>query len=504
MKFVHCSVKVISRSSGRSSVAAAAYRSGDRLTNERDGRSHDYSRRTGVVHEEVMLPDGAPEAYADRSTLWNAVEAIEKQRNSRLAREVVIALPNELGNEEKIAFVQNYVRENFVKRGMCADIAVHSGHNTEKSSQSNPHAHIMLTMRPVSREGFGPKAKKVYILDKDGNRIKTARGSWKSYKENSVDWDKKENVFAWRADLANRINAEMQRLGLDDRVDPRSYKDQGIDREPGVHMGAAATAMERRGIKTDLGERNREIMERNRETERLAYEQQQLLLDHSAEGLAIRMIEAREQYIKSDSEYSQARSMQAADRDRIEKAKDDIKELSLQVFAVESYEAKKDMLDAQKSRLGFFRLWAKRDITRQIKEVDARLYQAKDRLGISIQEAEERAKELHQHGVLTAASIKELDSKIHEAAQSRDAAERSYISIEQEIRAHPNEKEIRAILKSDRSYSFSKGKEKLSDLLAKISADQRLEKSADKELGKNERDLERAARGRDRDDGLER
>ena len=162
----HCSIKIISRGKGKSAVAAAAYRSGEKLTNEYDGITHDYTRKGGIVHTEILLPDNAPPSFSDRSVLWNAVERIEKAKNAQLAREIEIALPHELTREQGISLVREYVKDNFVTVGMCADVCLHD------KNDGNPHAHILLTMRPIEQDGaWGVKQKKEYILDKDGNKI---------------------------------------------------------------------------------------------------------------------------------------------------------------------------------------------------------------------------------------------------------------------------------------------------------------------------------------------
>ena len=145
MDFCHATVSIIQRSKGRSAVAAAAYRSGTKLTNEWDGLTHDYTHKTGVVHSEIMLPTHAPPEFADRSTLWNSVEQIEKARDSQLAREVEAALPRELTREQQLALVRAYVKDNFVDKGMCADFAIHD------KGTGNPHVHIMLTVRPPGK-----------------------------------------------------------------------------------------------------------------------------------------------------------------------------------------------------------------------------------------------------------------------------------------------------------------------------------------------------------------
>ncbi len=259
MAIYHCSIKIISRGKGKSAVAAAAYRSGETLTNDYDGVIHDFTKKRGIVHTEVLLPPHAPPKFLDRSNLWNSVEKIEKAKNSQLARESEIALPVELDREQQIRLVREYVKENFISVGMCADFAIHD------KSDGNPHAHIMLTMRPLEESGkWGAKSKKEYILDKDGQRVKLKNGTFKSRKISTVDWNDKEKAEVWRkawAEIANRYLAEKN---CPERIDHRSYERQGNGKIPTVHMGVAATQMERRGIVTDRGEQNREIRKQNR------------------------------------------------------------------------------------------------------------------------------------------------------------------------------------------------------------------------------------------------
>ena len=160
MAIYHCSIKVISRGKGKSAVAAAAYRAGEKITNEFDGMTHDYTHKGGVVHTEILLPDHAPAGYTDRAVLWNEVEKIEKAKNAQLAREIEISMPRELTREQSISLVREYVKRHFVAAGMCADVCLHD------TGGGNPHAHIMLTMRPFDECGeWGAKQKKEYILD---------------------------------------------------------------------------------------------------------------------------------------------------------------------------------------------------------------------------------------------------------------------------------------------------------------------------------------------------
>ena len=242
-----------------SAVGASAYRSGEVLKNEYDGITHDFTRKRGIVHTEILLPPHAPPDFADRSTLWNSVEKIEKSKNSQLAREIEVALPIELDREQQIQLVRNYVQKNFVSVGMCADIAIHD------KKTGNPHAHIMLTMRPLEQSGeWGAKSKKEYILDKNGQRITLKNGSFKSRKIDTVDWNNKEKSEMWREAWADSVNRSLAEQGIQEKVDHRSYERQGIEQIPSIHMGVSATQMERRGIVTEKGNKNRLIKEQNR------------------------------------------------------------------------------------------------------------------------------------------------------------------------------------------------------------------------------------------------
>ena len=257
--FCHIPVSIIKRSAGRSAVAAAAYRSGTKLTNEWDGMTHDYTRKGGIVHAEIMLPAYAPPEFADRSILWNSVEQIEKARDSQLAREIEAALPRELSGEQQLALVRAYVKDNFVDKGMCADFAIHD------KGTGNPHVHIMLTLRPLKENGqWGAKCRKAYDLDENGQRIPDGKGGWKNHREDTTDWNDKGNVEIWRAAWAACTNRALEAAGHPALVDHRSYKRQGIDKIPSVHLGPAASQMEKRGIRTDKGEVNRQIAADNK------------------------------------------------------------------------------------------------------------------------------------------------------------------------------------------------------------------------------------------------
>ena len=255
MAIYHLSIKIVSRGKGASAVAKSAYRAAEKIKNEYDGMIHDYTRKGGVVHTEILLPEHAPAEYQDRAVLWNAVEKIEKAKNSQLAREIEIALPKELTREQSINLVRDYVNHHFVAAGMCADIAIHD------EKKGNPHAHILLTMRPFNEDRtWGDKQKKEYILDEQGEKQYDKKT--KSYKCKSVpstDWNEQTKAEEWREAWTEAANAELEKHGHTERIDHRSYERQGIDQIPTIHLGVAASQMEKKGIRTERGDINRAI-----------------------------------------------------------------------------------------------------------------------------------------------------------------------------------------------------------------------------------------------------
>ena len=256
----HFDIRVLQRSEGQSAVAAAAYQSGDKLYSQYDKKIKSYDSKEGIAHTKIMLPPNAPREYADRNTLWNAVEEIENQWNSQLARRFHLIIPREIPPEQYVPLVRDYCHEYFVSKGMIADIAIHDPH----PPGHNPHAHVLVTMRAMDEKGrWLPKARKVYDLDENRERIRLPSGNWKSHKENTVDWNERKYGMIWRMGWQDFQNKYLEANGRPERVDLRSYKAQGVDKIPTAHMGPAVTAMERRGIKTDIGNLNREIRKTN-------------------------------------------------------------------------------------------------------------------------------------------------------------------------------------------------------------------------------------------------
>ncbi|MCD7918902.1 MAG: MobA/MobL family protein [Clostridiales bacterium] len=254
----HCSIQIISRSDGRSAVAAAAYRSGTNLVNEWSGRPANYDRKKGIAYSEIMLPDNAPAAFSDRQMLWNSVEMNEKRSDAQFAREIEVALPQELPLEEHKKIIHAYCQQ-FVDTGMCVDFSIHDKHD------GNPHCHIMLTMRALDENGkWLPKSHQEFELDENGERIRLPNGRWKSRKVDTVDWNSHENAERWRASWAETVNRFLKANQVPERIDHRSNVERGLEELPTIHMGVAACAMEKKGIPTERGDINRKIRAANR------------------------------------------------------------------------------------------------------------------------------------------------------------------------------------------------------------------------------------------------
>ena len=297
MAIYHLSVKIIGRNSGRSAVAAAAYRSGDTLTNHWDGLTHDYSRKGWIEHTEILLPEHAPEEFKNRSALWNAVEKAEKSGSAQLAREIETALPKELNQAERLSLIRDFIEKNFVSAGMCADFAVHNppvtdsrnrpvdkaGNPTQDKDKMifrNPHVHIMLTMRPLDRQGqWQAKSQTAYLCRKNNeersvlaSEIKQAEteGWQKQYQykigrkkvwltkeaaekkgltrvskqpktekiQNPVtaQWNSRDALFQWRKSWAELCNEQLKRNGIEEQISHLSYEAQGISKVASVHI----------------------------------------------------------------------------------------------------------------------------------------------------------------------------------------------------------------------------------------------------------------------------
>ena len=263
MALFHLSVTQTKRSAGQSAIASAAYRAGERLYSEYYGEYSDYTSKGGVICSDILLPSHAPPEYADRQTLWNAVEKAERGKNAQLAYSFDIALQNEFSLEENIALARQFLLENFVSRGMVVDFAVHQP-DREDGGIPNPHFHVLCPIRPIEQNGkWGLKQRRVYELDEDGNRIRDQNGEFVFNAVPTTDWGSPETLEHWREAWAEMCNAKFAEKGLDVRIDHRSYERQGVDLLPTIHEGATVRAMEKKGIRTEKGEFNRWIKATN-------------------------------------------------------------------------------------------------------------------------------------------------------------------------------------------------------------------------------------------------
>ncbi|HPR78905.1 MAG TPA: MobQ family relaxase, partial [Candidatus Limiplasma sp.] len=304
MAIYHLEAKVVSRGSGRSAVAASAYQSCCRMYNEYDGVQHDYTRKHGLIYEQILLPPAAPQEWRNREKLWNAVEAAETAKDSRLARQIIVALPVELDRAGWVELLTRYIQANFVSQGMCADVCVHD------TGDGNPHAHLMLTVRPLNPDGtWQQKTEKEYLCICDGEEkgftasefLISQHDGWKKQyqyragkekiylplstaeaqgleriskhpkatrfgRQNPIcaAWNSEERLVEWRKAWADETNHILAERGVADRIDHRSHAERGFDELPTIHEGVSARAMEKRGITADRCEWNREIKAGNR------------------------------------------------------------------------------------------------------------------------------------------------------------------------------------------------------------------------------------------------
>ena len=263
MALFHLNVTQIKRSKGQSAIAAAAYRAGEKLYSEYYGETSDYTKKHGVICSEILLPAHAPREYADRQTLWNAVEKAERGKNAQLAYSFDIALQNEFSLDENVALARQFLLEHFVSRGMVVDFAIHVP-DTEPGSISNPHFHVMAPIRPIEENGkWSMKQRRVYELDEEGNRLLDADGNYIFNAVPTTDWGSPETLEYWREQWAALCSAKFEEKGLPERIDHRSYERQGVDILPTIHEGPAVRQMEAKGIRTDKGEFNRWIKATN-------------------------------------------------------------------------------------------------------------------------------------------------------------------------------------------------------------------------------------------------
>lgn len=408
MAIYHLEAKVITRGVGRSVVAAAAYASCSEIYNDYDGVTHDYTQKHGLVHSEVILPPNAPTEWQERAVLWNAVEAAEKTKDSRLARELIVALPVELEKSEWIEMLRAYIMENCVSKGMCADFSIHDtdGHN--------PHAHILLTVRPLNDKGkWQPKTQKEYIC-KLGNEergftadeFKAAQtdgwekqyqyfvGKKKVYMTQSeataqgyervsknpkstlygrqnpicAEWNSEEQIVEWRKAWENAVNKSLEQKNILDCVDCRSFSERGIDEQPTIHEGVYARVIEQRGGVSERCELNRQIKKDNMILRQIKEEIKRLsdLIENTVskiaaklEGLWSKIVTAN--YIIT---YNERNKMQMEVTNGLAKTR--LKEYKLVVKKIKAKTVERLRLQSEKDKLNPLQIIQKNILTKQI------------------------------------------------------------------------------------------------------------------------------------------
>ena len=409
MAIYHLEAKVVSRGAGRSACAAAAYMSCSAIYNDYDGIQHDYTRKQGLVWQQVFLPEYAPKEWQDRAVLWNAVEETEKTKDSRLAREFVVALPIELGKDEWQSLISEFILEQFVADGMCADCAIHNtdGHN--------PHAHILLTVRPLDEHGkWQYKTEKEYLCVRDGeergftaSEFKTAQAdgwekqypyyidkkkkeylppseaetrgleradkhpkSTKFGRQNPITerWNSDEQLVEWRSAWADAVNRALERSGIEERIDHRSHAERGLDEQPTVHEGVEARAMERKGFVSDRCELNRQIKADNALLRELKATVRKLLqaVRNTVPAMARALEELRANMIIFQYSITRARSGKRKFSDWLKSAKELYVDYTETVKQIKERTKEKKDLSAEKKATPALKILRHKELTQRI------------------------------------------------------------------------------------------------------------------------------------------
>ena len=467
MAIYHLEAKMVSRGAGRSAVAASAYLSCSRMLNEYDGVQHDYTRKQGLVWQAVFLPPMAPLEWQDREKLWNAVEETEKTKDSRLAREFVAALPIELSREQQTALLQDFVREQFVAEGMCADVAIHD------SDGHNPHAHILLTVRPLTEAGaWQYKTEKEYLCAKDGEErgftateFKAAQaGGWEKQYQYKVDkekvymapsqaekhgyeragkypkstkygrqnpisarWNSEEQLLAWREAWATAANRCLELAGHAERIDHRSHAARGLEERPTVHEGVAAQALERRGILSDRCELNRQIKADNallRELKKLSD-----LVVHTVSAVAERLEKLRGRVLIFCYQLSHIRAGRERYQDALHVYRPQMARYNGLVRQIKDKSRERKALLAEKKALPARKIFKHKELAARIAELTEDLEELRSEKALLLQQfeyAEDAGAETFRKDI---AALESNLEKLDEQEQKYSAALHEYAEV---------------------------------------------------------------------------
>ena len=475
MAIYHLEAKMVSRGAGRSAVAASAYLSCSRMLNEYDGVQHDYTRKQGLVWQAVFLPDMAPVEWQDREKLWNAVEETEKTKDSRLAREFVAALPIELSRQQQIALLQKFVREQFVAEGMCADVAVHDtdGHN--------PHAHILLTVRPLTETGaWQYKTEKEYLCVKGGEErgftaaeFKSAQAEgWEKQYQYKVDkkkvymapsqaekcgyervskypkstkygrqnpisarWNSEEHLLVWREAWATAANRCLELAGHAERIDHRSHAARGLEERPTVHEGVAAQVLERRGILSDRCELNRQIKADNALLRELKAELKKLsdLVVHTVSAVAERLEKLRGRVLIFCYQLSHIRAGRERYQDALHVYRPQMARYNGLVRQIKDKSRERKALLAEKKALPARKIFKHKELAARIAELTEDLEELRSEKALLLQQfeyAEDAGAETFRKDIAALESnLEKLDEQEQKCSAALDAALHEYAEV---------------------------------------------------------------------------
>ena len=475
MAIYYLEAKVVSRGAGRSAMAASAYLSCARLYNDYDGIQHDYTKKQGLLWQEVFLPEYAPQEWKDREQLWNAVEEVETAKDSRLAREFVVALPIELSREQQIELLQDFIREQFVSDGMCADAAIHDtdGHN--------PHAHILLTVRPLDEQGHWQyKTEKEYLCVRNGAEkgftaaeFKSAQNDgWEKQYPYKVDkkrvymtpsaaeaqglvradkhpkstrygrqnpiserWNSEEQLLVWRATWADVSNRYLERAGREERIDHRSNAARGLDEQPTIHEGVTARALERKGMIADRCEINRQIKADNTLLRELKAEIKKLaaLVARTVPAIAEGLEKLRSHVLIFCYQLSHIRSGKAHIQKSLAVWKPELERYTGLVQQIKEKSKERKALIAEKKELPVYRVKRHKALAVRIAELTEDLEELRSEKALLLQRfeyAEDAGAEAFSKDIVTMeAGLKKLEAQEQKYSVELDKALTEYAEL---------------------------------------------------------------------------
>lgn len=484
MAIYHLEAKVVSRGTGRSAVAASAYLSCTNILNDYDGVRHDYTRKKGLVWREVFLPEYAPPEWKDRGVLWNAVEENEKTKDSRLAREFVPALPIELTPEQWQELLSDFIQTSFVSDGMCADVAIHDPH----PPGHNPHAHIMLTVRPLDEQGnWQYKAEKEYLCVKDGEergftavefKAAQADGWEKQYpykvgrkkvymppseaekqgleraskhpkstkfgRQNPISerWNSEEQLVAWRKAWADVTNRYLEQYGHDARIDHCSHAERGLSEQPTIHEGVVARAMEKKGVISDRCKLNRQIKADNALLRELKSTVKKLMqaVKNTVPAIAEAMETVRQNVIIFCYQLRHIRTGQGKKREYLSAVKSNMAQYTELVKQIKETGKERKTLLAEKKDLPIWNILRSRELSSRIAELTERLEELRSEKAIVLQYlqyTDESGVSAVKKGITaTETELKKLDEQEEKYAAELDAALKQYADLKEQAVEH--------------------------------------------------------------------